>query len=344
MAIVGQHAVSWVGSDDAPPDEFKWQLRLKSGERVVVIGEEQLQTYPGGPRELHYRIAPPAGEFRWIHESDVRHASQIKVIEPRVKRDIQLTDFRVVVGELETEPRRDGFVARKQLNSTTSTGDAGGGRDPVRRASQEAVVSQTDLPALTPAEFDERLRDLDLKLALAVAKPVDDWQLSDLSEDANELISRGPTTVDRGRAQLFVEKLDEFVRLRSRYQTAGITSRPASVDRTASSVQPARPTPSSGFDPRFDGVGWLYPVHSRNQASPPYALLDANGTILHFVSPAPGFNLHRYLRKEIGVFGHQAISASLDKPHVTAERVVSLARHRRQVAALPNGHRWTFRQ
>ena len=126
MAIVGQHAVSWVGSDDAPPDEFKWQLRLKSGERVVVIGEEQLQTYPGGPRELHYRIAPPAGEFRWIHESDVRHASQIKVIEPRVKRDIQLTDFRVVVGELETEPRRDGFVARKQLNSTTSTGDAGG--------------------------------------------------------------------------------------------------------------------------------------------------------------------------------------------------------------------------
>jgi hypothetical protein len=185
------------------------------------------------------------------------------------------------------------------------------------------------MPPLAVAEFEKRLRDLDVKLSLMVATPVDDWQLSGLSNKVNDLISRGPTTVDRGRAQLLAEQVDEFARLLSRYRTAGVALRPENFAETPADVKPLRPATPTGIDPRFDGVGWLYPVHSRNQASPPYALLDANGAILQFVSPAPGFNLHRYLRKEIGVFGQRAISARLDKPHVTAERVVSFKRHRR---------------
>jgi len=35
------------------------------------------------------------------------------------------------------------------------------------------------------------------------------------------------------------------------------------------------------------------------------------------------------LRKEIGVFGQQAAGSRLEKPHVTAQRVVSLERYRR---------------
>jgi hypothetical protein len=330
--IVGDHAVSWVGSNDAKPDEFKWQVRLKSGERVVVVGEEHRRTYPGGPREMHYRIEPPAGEFRWIHQQDVRHASQVKVLEPSAEGNIQLADFQVVVEELETEAQPDVFVARSPPTSSATADDAGGPRERthlVRRAAQEPVAPRSDMPPLAVAEFEKRLRDLDVKLSLMVATPVDDWQLSGLSNKVNDLISRGPTTVDRGRAQLLAEQVDEFARLLSRYRTAGVALRPENFAETPADVKPLRPATPTGIDPRFDGVGWLYPVHSRNQASPPYALLDANGAILQFVSPAPGFNLHRYLRKEIGVFGQRAISARLDKPHVTAERVVSFKRHRR---------------
>jgi hypothetical protein len=70
-------------------------------------------------------------------------------------------------------------------------------------------------------------------------------------------------------------------------------------------------------------------VHSTKRAAPPYALLDGEGRILHFVSPAPGLNLHRYLRKEIGIYGQRSFISSLEKPHVTAHRVVDLNRHRR---------------
>jgi hypothetical protein len=83
------------------------------------------------------------------------------------------------------------------------------------------------------------------------------------------------------------------------------------------------------MNPRFDGSGWLLPVHSKKRTAPPYALLDEEGRLLQFVSPAPGMNLHRYLRKEIGVFGQTSFIESLSKPHLTAHRVVELDRHRR---------------
>jgi hypothetical protein len=58
-------------------------------------------------------------------------------------------------------------------------------------------------------------------------------------------------------------------------------------------------------------------------------LLDKDGNILQFVSPAPGLNLNRYLRKEIGVFGQKDQPPTLDKPHLTAHRIVELDRHRK---------------
>ena len=83
------------------------------------------------------------------------------------------------------------------------------------------------------------------------------------------------------------------------------------------------------MSPRFDGTGWLLPVHSTKKSAPPYALLDKDGNILQFVSPAPGLNLNRYLRKEVGIFGQKEQSTTADKAHLTAQRVVELDRHRK---------------
>lgn len=347
MEVVDDHAVSWVGSTDTQPDDLKWQVRLKAGERVVVLGEQACQTYAGGPVELHYRIAPPAGEFRWIHERDVRHASQVKIEEPAARSDIQLTNFRVVVEETEDSPPDDGFVARRPRTATTNapTTNAPTADDPNqddtapndhrerprsrRTAVRDRATRQADMPPLNAAEFEARRRDLDVRLSLMVAKPIADWHFDELSDEVSELIARGGTTVDRGRAQLLAEKLDEFEQLHARYQTIGIAGRRSRGAAAPAELGSHSPPPPAGVDPRFDGAGWLYPVYSKNQASPPYALLSADGTILQFVSPAPGLNLNRYLRTEVGVFGQHSAGSSLDKPHVTAQRVVSLERHRR---------------
>ena len=82
-------------------------------------------------------------------------------------------------------------------------------------------------------------------------------------------------------------------------------------------------------DGRFDGSGWLMPVHSSNQAAPPYALLNDEGFVLQYVTPAPGLNLRRYLKKEVGVIGQQSYLPALHTSHLTAHRVVMLDRHRR---------------
>jgi hypothetical protein len=71
------------------------------------------------------------------------------------------------------------------------------------------------------------------------------------------------------------------------------------------------------------------PVHSSKPTVPPFALLDAEGDVLHYVSPTPGLNLQPYVRKQVGVFGQRGYVRSLNKPHVTAERIVDLGRQRR---------------
>jgi hypothetical protein len=50
---------------------------------------------------------------------------------------------------------------------------------------------------------------------------------------------------------------------------------------------------------------------------------------LGYVSPTPGLNLQRYVRKQVGIFGLRGYVPTLNKPHVTAERVVDLDRHLR---------------
>ncbi len=86
----------------------------------------------------------------------------------------------------------------------------------------------------------------------------------------------------------------------------------------------------------YDGRGWLVPVVSRkgrqfspSNYMPPFALTDNDGNVLQFVTPAPGVNLHRYVKQEIGIFGQQRPLEHLTEPHVTASRIVMLDRHRR---------------
>jgi len=160
-----------------------------------------------------------------------------------------------------------------------------------------------------------------------VSKPVDTWDVKSLRDEAQRHLDEGKTTLDRARAQRFLEQLEEFDGLKTRFGLLDLKEDAASAEGLREDSQSG--LSGEAIDPRFDGTGWLLPVHSTRRASPPYALLDHEGRILQFVSPSPGLNLHRYLKKEVGIYGQRAYLPSLDKPHVTAHRVVELDRHRR---------------
>lgn len=319
--VVGSNAVAWVGSQLGAIEDHKWQVKLNAGESVQLMSRQSLAIYSGDEPRDFYQIAPPAGEFRWVHEHDIE-----PIVEQAAAADapteVQLAQFRVVVNEpVEDSTVRDGFVARD--DSVTST------RTPAAR-----VASLPPRASFRPSEanledFASLVKQIDVELAETVSQEPSQWKLASLRLDAEALVEQSETTLHRGTARLLLEKIKEFEKLQLRY--AGIDGlEPAGPPSdSGAESRPGDAESLSDFDPRFDGRGWLLPVHSSRQASPPYALLDQQGQILKFISPAPGLNLHRYLRKEVGIFGQRSRAEFLNKPHLTADRIVDIGRHRR---------------
>ncbi len=60
---------SWVGTSIEDIRDHTSQVKLRPGELIEAIGEKKLRTANG--EEIWFKIAPPAGEFRWIHTSQV---------------------------------------------------------------------------------------------------------------------------------------------------------------------------------------------------------------------------------------------------------------------------------
>lgn len=60
------------------------QVRLKKGEVVEIVGKETIDG------EKWFKIAPPAGEFRWIHAASVERRGSIAESEPPAEADSQI--------------------------------------------------------------------------------------------------------------------------------------------------------------------------------------------------------------------------------------------------------------
>jgi SH3-like domain-containing protein len=317
--IVGNRAVAWVGSERGAVEDHKWQVKLDPGEPVQLMSRRSMSIFRGDEQRDFYQIAPPVGEFRWVQERDIEPlVEQASAIDSR--SDIQLAEFQVVAEEA-TEPAtaRDGFVARETMPTDS----------PAARVASLAPRTSFRPSEAGRADFESLATMLDVRLSETVSKEPSQWRLAALRQDAEALLEQSDTTLHRGKARLLLENIKEFEKLQLNY--AGIANPEADTLLTeprSASTLPTAPG-SSDFDPRFDGRGWLLPVHSSRQASPPYALLDQQGQILTFVSPAPGLNLHRYLRKEVGIFGQRSRAEFLNKPHLTADRIVDMERHRR---------------
>jgi hypothetical protein len=70
IEITSESAVSWIGSELGSAKHYRWQVSLQPGEQLAVIGEASTTDSKGNP-SLWYKIAPPSGEFRWIHNQGV---------------------------------------------------------------------------------------------------------------------------------------------------------------------------------------------------------------------------------------------------------------------------------
>ena len=69
--VLANGSQAWVGTGLGPVDKPLWQVKLKKGERVVIVGEASWP-HPSGKSVVWYQIEPPAGEYRWIRISDLQ--------------------------------------------------------------------------------------------------------------------------------------------------------------------------------------------------------------------------------------------------------------------------------
>jgi hypothetical protein len=347
--VVLDGAVAWVGSSVTNVPQHKWQVRLTRDERVEVLGELAMTVGPGFATETYCKIAPPAGEFRWIH---AQHALSSKTAaQETVARTESQSDYRHIGGPT-VRSAVDPGAASKTISPTTLT-----------------AVSKT---TLSTAEAAHQVEELKIALSLLVTQAIEQWDLGALRQRVNTLIQQTADAATARDAKAILQRIQEFETLQRRYQksqtqdinnhqvrsTSASEGVPQDADagtdmgERAEAGQAAQPgsttpprllrpdwiqdidaavgsdvaAPASDAATPYTAEGWLMPVHSTKRVAPPFAVLDDDGRVRAYVTPAPGLNLRRYTKQYVGVIGNQRYVDALRAPHVTAERVVKQKR------------------
>jgi hypothetical protein len=154
------------------------QVRLHKGETVEVL--EPRRNGRGddkGPRAW-YKIAPPAGEFRWVSG---------RFVDPDYDRD----------GLRRTAP-----------GGTVDLTGRAVGRLPGDFASRRGG----------PGQCQKQLDQIDLELSTMVVEDPSFWELRELRERAETLFNQAGTALEQGRARMLLSKIARFEDIKRRKQ------------------------------------------------------------------------------------------------------------------------------
>ena len=198
------------------------------------------------------------------------------------------------------------------------------------------------------------IQALNNQLTIEMLKAPSAWQLAPLEAATRQFISTAGSFAEQQAGTQFLTKLENCRRVAAGYGNAGNTpngsgfSNPSGVanangfsnGQLGYGSNNAPPTSYVGTNAnvdlntfgsaapsnsQFDATGWLNELkHSRGTSPSTYVLQDASGKIIYQVSPVPGINLNRYLKKRVGVSGQLGFNQKLNLRHVTIERVFPL--------------------
>ncbi len=275
------------------------QLQLGDGDQVEIL-ETQETDGPAGIARW-YKIAPPAGEFRFVHRSQLAsHPNEL-------------------VDSIAATSATTNDVVRPAAYVAPAGGDDG---------STEAAAAE--LRKLSDdAGSEDVLARMEVVLSRMVAAEPTTWNFSDLQRRGEGLLERATTAVERSRIRLFLAKVARFDDIRLRYaRLAETRTQTALVDEqlrgaageSAARSQAPRVEPSTDVS-RYDGVGRLSQIVLAADAAPTYALSDDRGTMIAYVTAAPGVNLRQYVGLDVGINGIKGFVPEERMARLTAKRV-----------------------
>jgi uncharacterized protein YraI len=298
------------------------QVRLHRGERVEVLDAKRNGPATTSAVNTWYKIAPPAGEFRWVSAKYLDANFPVEGVRRTPGGDQATaasgapTTGGPATGNAETgHPKGDSPIfAERKLGQSS--------------ASAPTVVLEppaASLPRTLSAEqFQAAVNEIDLDLSAMVVEEPTVWQFGELRQRSQSLLNQAETAVERGRARLLVSKIARFDDIKQRYDhVAAMRSESQRTDHQLAQLSPRPQGVSSQYDSdaRYDGVGKLSRVNSPSDGAPQYALLDDSGRVRYYVTPAPGVNLRYYLGRQVGINGTRGYVPEQQTSHLMAQHV-----------------------
>jgi hypothetical protein len=142
---------SWIGTSAQRVRQHGTTVCLKRGERVEVLGKKEVEN-DDGQREVWLKIAPPSGEFRWIHASQV--SRQSPPFEPQAEEKGGALAPRMPASAsdlpvFQAEPSRDQREASRTGRASAPRSGA------FRRSSMELRDIEPPAPVVRQAAFEQ---------------------------------------------------------------------------------------------------------------------------------------------------------------------------------------------
>lgn len=332
------------------------QVRMKQGERVKILGQDDRD---GG---VWYKIAPPAGEFRWMRARDLGLEAPASKSADKAADYVTTTDeryaVRTVAGEQPVAGEEPAVIAAPPLaaaETTTSPPQP----VPPRKSNDQWTPAKSPIPgsditpiaatpsAATPAaaaptapastaEIAARLQQLELQLSRMVAEPPATWNIAALEQSAEQLLAGAQTVEDRAAVKSTLAKIDRFASIQRRYATGQVSSGQIAAPTTATAgpmpnapignmtAASATPVAGNAASSQYDAVGILRPVVSKRPGAPQFALVNAQGQVVTFITPTPDVNLQPFIGQQVGVTGSRGYIPEFRRAHVTAARIAPL--------------------
>ena len=209
------------------------QVRLKKGEGVEVLGEENISG------EKWYKIAPPAGEFRWIQASVVeRDRADTRARSPRPATDTSRRGCRTAIQQTSGTSAATAPISTATSNSdapplasyhktlrpehTTDAKRASNRRHYTTRCTSHAAAPATSQPQRAQASGDlsHELAAVELRLSRMAAAPTNLWNTERLERDTAQLLARAKTPAERDAVRVTQEKINRFAEIGRRANPA----------------------------------------------------------------------------------------------------------------------------
>ncbi|WDQ19100.1 hypothetical protein [Rhodopirellula sp. P2] len=110
--VTEDKTVAWIGTNLGRARRYRWQVQLGAGEEITIVGSSEREG-PDGP-QTWYRIVPPSGEFRWIHQDQT--AATAEALVASLKRPEPAQHMFIPDGNTEPTPTPAGEQPRVAMS------------------------------------------------------------------------------------------------------------------------------------------------------------------------------------------------------------------------------------